>query len=166
MAFKFSAEKGLLSTAESDRAIRHLAGAGLPTHIKDLQNDTPNVDRLMELIAQDKKVKRGKLTFILVRGIGQAFVENDVDAAAVRETLAQVREDGITHIDYTHFHEVVPVDADTDERGSPGAVVNAGAATSGLRYRSIAVVAPRFRDRSATCPNGNLIATPGSGAPP
>ena len=40
-------------------------------------------------------------------------------------------EDGITHIDYTHFHEVVPVDADTDERGSPGAVVNAGAATSG-----------------------------------
>ena len=39
-------------------------------------------------------------------------------------------EDGITHIDYTHFHEVVPVDADTDERGSPGAVVNAGAATS------------------------------------
>ena len=34
----------------------------------------------MDLIAQDKKVKRGKLTFILVRGIGQAFVANDVDA--------------------------------------------------------------------------------------
>ena len=35
----------------------------------------------MDLIAQDKKVKRGKLTFILVRGIGQAFVARDVDAA-------------------------------------------------------------------------------------
>ena len=42
----------------------------------------------MDLIAQDKKVKRGKLTFILVRGIGQAFVENDVDAAEVRAFLA------------------------------------------------------------------------------
>ena len=48
----------------------------------------PGVDALMDLIAQDKKVKRGKLTFILVRGIGQAFVENDVDAAEVRAFLA------------------------------------------------------------------------------
>jgi 3-dehydroquinate synthetase len=48
----------------------------------------PGIDRLMDLIAQDKKVKRGKLTFILVRGIGEAFVENDVDAAEVRAFLA------------------------------------------------------------------------------
>ena len=48
----------------------------------------PGLDVLMDLIAQDKKVKRGKLTFILVRGIGQAFVENDVDAAEVRAFLA------------------------------------------------------------------------------
>ena len=41
----------------------------------------------MELIAQDKKVKRGKLTFILARGIGQAFVENDVDPAEARKFL-------------------------------------------------------------------------------
>ena len=47
----------------------------------------PAVDALMDLIAQDKKVKRGTLTFILVRGIGQAFVENDVDAAEVRAFL-------------------------------------------------------------------------------
>ena len=42
------------------------------------------LDRLMDLIAQDKKVKRGKLTFILVRGIGNAFVAPDVDPAEVR----------------------------------------------------------------------------------
>ncbi len=48
----------------------------------------PGLDALMDLIAQDKKVKRGKLTFILVRGIGQAFVENDVSAAEVRAFLA------------------------------------------------------------------------------
>jgi 3-dehydroquinate synthetase len=42
----------------------------------------------MELMAQDKKVKRGRLTFILVRGIGKAHVAPDVDAAEVRAFLA------------------------------------------------------------------------------
>ena len=42
----------------------------------------------MDLISQDKKVKRGRLTFILVRGIGQAFVSRDVEAAEVRDFLA------------------------------------------------------------------------------
>ena len=43
----------------------------------------------MDLIAQDKKVKRGALTFILVRGIGASFVARDVDAAEVRAFLAE-----------------------------------------------------------------------------
>ena len=43
----------------------------------------------MELIAQDKKVQRGKLTFILARGIGQSFIAPDVDAAEVRAFLAR-----------------------------------------------------------------------------
>jgi 3-dehydroquinate synthase len=43
----------------------------------------------MELIAQDKKVKRGMLTFILVKGIGSAFVEGGVDAGAVRAFLGE-----------------------------------------------------------------------------
>jgi 3-dehydroquinate synthetase len=49
----------------------------------------PGIDRLMELIAQDKKVKRGKLTFILVRGIGASFIASDVDAAEVRAFLLE-----------------------------------------------------------------------------
>ena len=49
----------------------------------------PGIDALMDLIAQDKKVKRGQLTFILVRGIGQAFVTRDVDAGEVRAFLAE-----------------------------------------------------------------------------
>jgi inward rectifier potassium channel len=39
-------------------------------------------------------------------------------------------EDGITHIDYTHFHEVVPVDGDADERGMPGGVVGERSAST------------------------------------
>ena len=62
---------------------------GLPTHIKDVPAVQTNADALMALIAQDKKVRRGKLTFILLRGIGQAFVASDVDPAEVRAFLAE-----------------------------------------------------------------------------
>jgi 3-dehydroquinate synthase len=88
-AFEFSAKLGLLPRADAERAVRHLAAVGLPTHIKDVPAVRTDVDALMALIAQDKKVLRGKLTFILVRGIGQAFVAPDVDPAEVRAFLAE-----------------------------------------------------------------------------
>ena len=88
LAFEFSARKGLISEADAARASAHLAAVGLPTHVQQVPGGVPGVDALMDLIAQDKKVKRGKLTFILVRGIGQAFVESGVDAAEVRAFLA------------------------------------------------------------------------------
>ena len=87
LAFEFSAQKGLLAAADADRAIAHLAAVGLPTHVKDVRGGVPSVDVLMDLIAQDKKVKRGTLTFILVHGIGRAFIENNVSAAEVRGFL-------------------------------------------------------------------------------
>jgi 3-dehydroquinate synthase len=87
LAFEFSVHKGLIAASEAARAAAHLAAVGLPTHLKDVPGGVPGVDVLMDLIAQDKKVKRGTLTFILVRGIGQAFVENNVDSAEVRAFL-------------------------------------------------------------------------------
>ncbi|MPZ55465.1 MAG: 3-dehydroquinate synthase [Rhizobiales bacterium] len=87
LAFAFSARRGLLSVAESERLTRHLADVGLPTGIADMPGPMPAPDRLMELIAQDKKVRRGTFTFILARGIGQSFVAPDVDPADVRAFL-------------------------------------------------------------------------------
>jgi 3-dehydroquinate synthase len=89
LAFEFSARLGLLSPAEAERAIRHLAEVGLPTRPKDIAGGLPDADALMALMAQDKKVKRGALTFILVRGIGAAFVERGVDAVQVRGFLSE-----------------------------------------------------------------------------
>jgi 3-dehydroquinate synthase len=88
LAFEFSARRGLIQQAVAARVIAHLAATGLPTHVKDLPGEWPGVDAIMDLISQDKKVKRGRLTFILVRGIGQAFVSRDVEAAEVRDFLA------------------------------------------------------------------------------
>jgi 3-dehydroquinate synthase len=84
LAFEFSARRGLLSKAEAERVIAHLAAVGLPTRVNAIPGERPGVDAIMDLIFQDKKVSRGRLTFILVRGIGQAFVARDVDAADVR----------------------------------------------------------------------------------
>jgi 3-dehydroquinate synthetase len=89
LAFQFSAKLALLQPAEAIRVIRHLADAGLPTHLSAIPGALPDVDRLMDLIAQDKKVKRGHLTFILARGIGAAFIKPDVDPAVVRAFLAE-----------------------------------------------------------------------------
>jgi 3-dehydroquinate synthase len=90
LAFEFSARRqGLLPMAEAQRAIRHLAEVGLPTRLQDIPGPLPSVDQLMDLIAQDKKVKRGMLTFILVRGIGAAFIEAGVDAREVRVFLSE-----------------------------------------------------------------------------
>ena len=90
LAFEFSARRqGLAPMAEAERAIEHLTAVGLPTRIRDIPGPQLSIDQLMELIAQDKKVKRGMLTFILVRGIGQAFIETGVDAREVRVFLSE-----------------------------------------------------------------------------
>jgi 3-dehydroquinate synthase len=88
LAFEFSARRqGLVSKADAARVIRHLAETGLPTRLADIAGPLPSVDQMMELIAQDKKVKRGMLTFILARGIGDAFIEAGVDVREVRAFL-------------------------------------------------------------------------------
>jgi 3-dehydroquinate synthase len=89
LAFAFSARRGLLPKAEAERVARHLSDVGLPTRLADIAGDLPGPDGLLDLMAQDKKVKRGKLTLILARGIGAAFIEPDVDQAEIKVFLQQ-----------------------------------------------------------------------------
>ena len=90
LAFEFSARRGLIEQAAADRVIAHLAAVGLPTHVRDVAGGNwPGIDTMMDLISQDKKVKRGQLTFILVRGIGQAFISRDVAADEAATFLAE-----------------------------------------------------------------------------
>jgi 3-dehydroquinate synthase len=89
LAFAFSARLGLLAQEQAVRVERHLAAVGLPTHVSSISGGARDADRLMELIAQDKKVKRGKLTFVLAHGIGAAFIAPDVDAAEIHAFLVE-----------------------------------------------------------------------------
>ena len=88
-AFEFSTRLGLMPTNDAGRVAHHLAAVGLPTRVSDVPELRTDADTLMNLMAQDKKVKRGKLTFILVRGIGQALVARDVEPAQVRDFIKQ-----------------------------------------------------------------------------
>ena len=87
IAFRFSEALGLCAPGASKRVAAHFEAVGLPTRIADIPGAKPDVEALMRLMAQDKKVRRGKLTFILVRGIGEAFVTSDVAEERVREFL-------------------------------------------------------------------------------
>ncbi|MEB2847701.1 3-dehydroquinate synthase [Rhizobiales bacterium RZME27] len=83
LAYRFSARLNLASPDDAERVEAHLKAVGLPTRISDIPGEALPVERLMEAIAQDKKVKSGKLTFILTRGIGQSYVADDVAASEV-----------------------------------------------------------------------------------
>ena len=60
---------------------------GMNKDLKDIPGDLPDANGLIELMYQDKKVRQGKLTFIMARGIGKAFVTSDVDLGTVRAVL-------------------------------------------------------------------------------
>ena len=87
LAFSFSAEQGLCPASDADRVEQHLAHVGLPGRIADIPGSLPTPEELLQLMAQDKKVKGGKLALVLVRGIGEAFVERDVPMARLSAFL-------------------------------------------------------------------------------
>ena len=88
LAFRLSARLGLSPPADTIRIARHLRASNLPAAIADIVGPRPDVDTLLGHMAHDKKARDGKLTFVLVRGIGHAFVTTDVPVEAVREILA------------------------------------------------------------------------------
>ena len=91
LAAEFSASLGMIAPSDAARVKRHLADVGLPTHLQDIagfsQEGLADADALMALMAQDKKVRRGKLTFILLEAVGRAVIAKDVDPSRVRGFL-------------------------------------------------------------------------------
>ncbi len=89
LAHQFSARLNLASPDDAARVSAHLQAVGLPVSMRDIPGGLPPVETLMDAIAQDKKVKSGRLTFILTHGIGQSFVADDVPASEVISFLTE-----------------------------------------------------------------------------
>jgi len=86
LAFRLSANLGLCPQADAERVIAHLAAIGLPAELTML-NRRLSAERLVGHMRKDKKVRDGRLNFVLVRGIGRAFTSGDVPTDAVLELL-------------------------------------------------------------------------------
>ena len=86
-AFRFSQKLGLASGQDALRIERHLEKVGLPTKIKAIPGWSAGSEDILDAMAQDKKVKKGRLTFILARGIGESFIAPDIDSGDVRSFL-------------------------------------------------------------------------------
>lgn len=80
LAFDFSCQQGLCSGQDATRVRRHFESVGLPTELWHVPGGVGTAASLLEAIRQDKKVERGALTFILVKGIGKSFIAKDVQA--------------------------------------------------------------------------------------
>ena len=87
LAFDLSHRLGLCPAEDAARVRRHLGAVGLPVGLGTLVGARGSADRLIEHMRHDKKVRDGRLTFVLARGIGQAFLAADVPLDAVRGLL-------------------------------------------------------------------------------
>jgi 3-dehydroquinate synthase len=89
LAFDLSVALGHCPPADRDRLVAHLEAVAMPSELPRHPQGAWDVDRLLGHFAKDKKVKDGRVTFVLAKGIGQAFLSADVPVATVRQVLAE-----------------------------------------------------------------------------
>lgn len=89
LAHRFSTRMNLASSDDAARVEAHLKAVGLPWRMADIPGELPDAETLLSFIAQDKKVSRGALTFILTHGVGKSFIARDVPASEVLSFLKE-----------------------------------------------------------------------------
>lgn len=88
LAFELSARLGLCSQETPGRVSAHFRDMGMKTTLADIEGELPGADALIALMAQDKKVKDGKIVFILARAIGEAFIAKDIPVEKAQAVIA------------------------------------------------------------------------------
>ena len=89
LAFRLSAKLGFSTEQDVTRVERHFAAAGLWTRIGQIPGSRPGTDEVLDHMRHDKKASAGRMTFILARGVGHAFICRDVPEETVRAVLAE-----------------------------------------------------------------------------
>src|SRR5690606_29385450 len=77
LAARYSARRGYIAETDAARITAAIAAAGLPASISALGLDADG-RKLAAHMLHDKKMDAGTLPFILLRGIGEAFLDKAV----------------------------------------------------------------------------------------
>jgi 3-dehydroquinate synthase len=88
LAFALSVRLGLCPGQDAERFVRHLKATGLPSSIADIAGPRPDPGTLIAHMRHDKKSKDGRIRFVLVRGIGEAFLTDAVPQDALESVLS------------------------------------------------------------------------------
>jgi len=77
LAARYSARRGFIAEADAERVAAAIGGAGLPSEIVGLGLNCGG-EALAAHMLHDKKMDAGTLPFVLLRGIGEAFLDKQV----------------------------------------------------------------------------------------
>ena len=90
LAFDFSVERELCPAEDASRVSAHFSSLGLPTTLAEV-GLSGSGEQLTQTMLLDKKREGGRTAFVLVRGIGKAFVDKSVELADVAAFLDRAR---------------------------------------------------------------------------
>lgn len=88
MALRLSVQLGFAPQSDLERLVTHLRATGLPSALSDIPGSALPPGELLAHMAHDKKSSGGRLVFVLLRRIGEAFVSRDVPEATLRDVLS------------------------------------------------------------------------------
>jgi len=89
LAFDLSVLLKLCPKSDAERTRKHFAGMGLPTNLSDIRKFDWNTESLLNHMLSDKKIKNGKVNFILTKGIGKSFLAPNIKMKDVQIVFEQ-----------------------------------------------------------------------------
>ena len=77
LAARYSVRKGLMHGQDAERVAAHISDSGMPSQVAGLGLDCDGT-KLAAHMRHDKKMAAGTLPFVLLNGIGEAFLDKSV----------------------------------------------------------------------------------------
>jgi 3-dehydroquinate synthase len=88
LAFRLSEQLEQTPAGTAGRVEKHFKTVGLPTEIGEIPGGQPTVPEILTLMAQDKKVASGRMTLVLAKDIGKAFLTRDISRDDLEDFLS------------------------------------------------------------------------------
>ena len=91
LAYRLAGEMGLCPGQDGGRATAHIAASGLATRLAEIPAATATTPDLIDIMRRDKKVRNGRMRFVLPRAIGDSFVCDEVPESRLAQVLEESR---------------------------------------------------------------------------